>query len=125
MSPGLWILLGVGVAFAAMFAFQAWLSRMSRASEGREAAPLGPLGDAEGKLVWFHAPSCAPCRAMHAQVDALGERVIQVDVSQRPDLAQRYGVMATPTTVRVKGGVIVAARAGRLGPDALLDLLAL
>ena len=124
MTTGLWLLLGILLGFAALFAMQRWLARLGRASEGQPAAPLGPLGDAEGKLVWFHAPTCAPCRAMHADIRALGEQAIEVDVSRRPDLARAYGVMGTPTTVRVKDGRIAAARVGRLGRDQLAALLA-
>jgi thioredoxin 1 len=125
MSNGLWILAVIGLVFGAMFLFQQWLGRMARAQEGRPAPTLGPFGEAEGKLVWFHSPSCGPCRAMHDDVVALGDRVIEVDVSERPDIAQGYGIMATPTTVRVKEGVIAQVRPGRMRREELEAMLAL
>lgn len=120
MSPGLWILAGVLGGVALLVLLQA---RASRAAVGRAAPSLGPLGDAEGRLVWFHAPSCGPCRAMHPDIAALGARVIAVDVSQQPALAAQFGVVATPTTVRVKDGHILASRVGRLGRTQLVALL--
>lgn len=121
MSAGVALLLGALALVAGLVALQASLTR---ARVGQAAASLGPLGDPEGKLVWFHGPSCAPCRAMHPAVRALGDRVIAVDVSEHLDLARAYGVMATPTTVRVHRGQIVDARAGLLRPPELAAMLA-
>lgn len=116
------VVLGV---VALLLGLQVAIGRMARASEGREAPALGPMGDAEGRLVWFHAPHCGPCRAMHPDVDALGDRAIVVDVTEHPELAMRYRIMATPTTMRVKHGRIAAARVGRLHRAQLDALLAL
>jgi thioredoxin-like negative regulator of GroEL len=123
MSAGIWMLVGIGLGFAVLMGFQAALARQTRAAIGREVPASSPLAAAEGRLVWFHAPTCAPCRAMHRDVLALGDRVLEVDVSQRPDLAAAFGVMATPTTLRVQGGKVVAARAGRIGREQLEAML--
>jgi thioredoxin 1 len=125
MSAGIWLLVGIAIGLAVLMGFQALLARQTQAAVGREVPASGPLAEAEGRLVWFHSPTCAPCRAMHRDVAALGDRVIEVDVSQRPDLARTFGVMATPTTVRVKDGRVAAARAGRIGRDQLEAMLAL
>jgi len=123
MSPGVAILLGVALVFGAMLAMQAWMGAKMRASEGLEAPDMGGLGDPEGRLVWFYGPNCGPCRAMHPAVDALGERVIQVDVSRHFEVARAFGVMATPTTILVRDGRIATVRPGALRPDDLEALL--
>ncbi len=123
MSAGVAILLGVALVFGAMLAMQAWMGAKMRASEGREVPDLGPLGDPEGRLVWFYGPNCGPCHAMHPAVDALGDRVIQVDVSQHFEVARAFGVMATPTTILVRDGRIATVRPGAMRPGDLEALL--
>jgi thiol-disulfide isomerase/thioredoxin len=56
-------------------------------------------------LVYFTTPTCAPCKtvqrpAIDKIVKLLGEKlhVIEIDATQRPDLAKNWGVMSVPTT---------------------------
>jgi thiol-disulfide isomerase/thioredoxin len=56
-------------------------------------------------LVYFTTPDCAPCKtvqrpAIHRVSNLLGERleVIEIDATERPDLAKLWGVMSVPTT---------------------------
>lgn len=99
--------------------------RAARKSEGQPAPALpGELGDAvKGDvIVWFHAPGCAPCRAMKPTVEALGDKARIIDVSQDMHTAQAFGVMATPTTVVIRAGQIAAVRVGAMSPSALAAL---
>jgi len=56
-------------------------------------------------LVYFTTPTCVPCKTVQrpaiGQIQAvLGEalQVIEIDATQQPDMAQRWGVMSVPTT---------------------------
>lgn len=56
-------------------------------------------------IVYFTTPDCVPCRTIQRPAldkikSLLGEKlqVIEIDASERPDLAQRWGVMSVPTT---------------------------
>ena len=56
-------------------------------------------------IVYFTTPDCVPCKTIQRpalnEVSALfGEKlqVIEVDATQRPELAKRWGVMTVPTT---------------------------
>ena len=56
-------------------------------------------------IVYFTTPDCVPCKTVQRPAldqvrDLLGEQlqVIEIDASERPDLAQRWGVMSVPTT---------------------------
>jgi thioredoxin 1 len=56
-------------------------------------------------IVYFTTPNCAPCKtiqrpALEKLKKKLGEhlQIIEVDASQRPDLAQAWGVLSVPTT---------------------------
>lgn len=61
-------------------------------------------------IVYFYSERCGACKLMKPQVEKLKERVqvLEVDVA-KPEgykLAQEMGVVATPTTLVVKGGVV-------------------
>ena len=56
-------------------------------------------------IVYFTAPDCVPCKTVQRPAldqirNLLGEKlqVIEIDASERPDLAKRWGVMSVPTT---------------------------
>jgi thiol-disulfide isomerase/thioredoxin len=57
-------------------------------------------------LVYFTTPDCAPCKtiqrpAIDRVLNLLGERrleVVEIDATERPDLAKTWGVMSVPTT---------------------------
>ncbi|HMD80058.1 MAG TPA: thioredoxin family protein [Anaerolineales bacterium] len=56
-------------------------------------------------IVYFTTPDCVPCKTVQRPAldqirSLLGEKlqVIEIDASERPDLAQRWGVMSVPTT---------------------------
>jgi thiol-disulfide isomerase/thioredoxin len=56
-------------------------------------------------LVYFTTPDCAPCKTVQRPAidrvsNLLGEKlqVIEIDATERPDLAKVWGVMSVPTT---------------------------
>ena len=56
-------------------------------------------------IVYFTTPDCAPCKtvqrpALNRVRQLLGEKleVVEIDATQRPDLAKIWGVMSVPTT---------------------------
>jgi thiol-disulfide isomerase/thioredoxin len=56
-------------------------------------------------LVYFTTPTCAPCKTVQRPaIDKItrqfGEKlhVVEIDATQRPDLAKTWGVMSVPTT---------------------------
>jgi len=56
-------------------------------------------------LVYFTTPDCAPCKtiqrpAINRVSNVLGEEleVVEIDATQRPDLAKAWGVLSVPTT---------------------------
>lgn len=75
------------------------LLRAPTASLESVASPGKPV------LVYFTTPTCAPCKTVQrpaiGQIQAaLGEalQVIEIDATEQPDMAQRWGVMSVPTT---------------------------
>jgi thiol-disulfide isomerase/thioredoxin len=56
-------------------------------------------------LVYFTTPDCVPCKtiqrpAINRVSHVLGQEleVVEIDATQRPDLAKAWGVMSVPTT---------------------------
>lgn len=56
-------------------------------------------------IVYFTTPDCAPCKtiqrpALSRVIQLLGDslEVVEIDATQRPDLASKWGVMSVPTT---------------------------
>lgn len=75
--------------------------RRGGASQWAELAP--ELGE-RATLVQFSSPICAPCRATRRLLgDLAAERVgvehLDIDVSERLDLADRFGIRRTPTVL--------------------------
>ncbi|MEJ5202718.1 MAG: thioredoxin domain-containing protein [Anaerolineales bacterium] len=57
-------------------------------------------------ILYFTSPTCAPCHtlqrpAIQRLVEQLGEtlQVVEVDVSQQPELARQWGIISVPSTI--------------------------
>ncbi len=73
---------------------------------------LAELGIDEGGeiVVIFTHPLCTECQTLEERLRSEGRQVVTVDVSQRPDLAHKYGVSVVPVAVVVAGAGAVQAR---------------
>ncbi len=68
-------------------------------------------------LLQFSTEVCSPCKVTHAVLDSVAaEREdithIDLDVTHRPDLASRFRILQTPTTLILDGRGVVRARIG-------------
>ena len=66
---------------------------------------LGPIRPDVFTLVYFTTPTCVPCKTVQrpeiAKLESiLGAmiQVLEIDATERPDMANRWGVMSVPTT---------------------------
>lgn len=88
-------------------------------AERVDAADLGvrgPLGP-HATLVQFSSPTCASCPGTARVLASLaaerpGVLHHEVDLAARPDVADRFGVLQTPTTLLLDGGNRIRARVG-------------
>lgn len=74
------------------------------------------LGDS-ATLLQFSTEVCAPCRVTHRILDGvaretLGVEHVDLDLTHRPDLASRFRIMQTPTTLILDRRGVVQARIG-------------
>lgn len=76
-------------------------------------------------LLYFHSPRCAPCRRMAPIVEELVAegRALALDISSAPEIARRFNVRATPTTLLVERGTIVKVLLGFQSRERLRELL--
>jgi thiol-disulfide isomerase/thioredoxin len=96
-----------------------------------QAEPNGSSLGERGTFVQFSSPACSPCRAVHRVLDAVvaddqGLVHLDIDATQRLDLARRLGIMRTPTVllldpsgrvVRRISGLVTAEQARAAVPE--------
>ncbi|GGP52882.1 thioredoxin [Streptomyces sindenensis] len=81
-------------------------------------------------LVQFTADWCGPCRQLApvlgeiAREEAARIKVVQLDVDRAPQIAVRYGVLATPTLMVFRAGEPVKSLVGARPKRGLLRELA-
>jgi thiol-disulfide isomerase/thioredoxin len=68
-------------------------------------------------LVVVATEFCAPCRATARVLGEIGSDLdgvdhLEIDLTDRPDLAQRFGILQTPTTLVLDASGTVRARIG-------------
>jgi hypothetical protein len=120
----------VGAALAAIVAALALLAAASGFCAGCELYRLGARlrgisprhqarldpGDLAGldghprAYVDFTHPLCSECREWEERLHSRGERVVTIDVRERPDLARKYGIAIVPTVLAVGGDGTVLER---------------
>lgn len=102
-----------------------WRRRTGRVRERTDghtvvtAVALGsprPFGSA-ATLLQFSTEFCAPCRTTAVVLGELsaeraGVAHVEIDLTERPELAREFNILQTPTTFLVDGAGVVRARIG-------------
>lgn len=87
------------------------------------------LAEDRGVILDFWGTWCQPCRTLRPHLEDLADtfaeswRVVAVHVEEHPDVADRYGVMSTPTLVFLKGGDEVHRLSGATTPSVIAETM--
>ncbi len=85
---------------------------------------FGQSSSNDTHLYFFTSQGCAPCEMVKpalAELDSAGYPVTTVDIRQRPDWADHFGVDRTPTVIMVRDRKIIGRHAGVIGYRDLLQ----
>jgi len=97
-------LLAAGTGFCTgceIYRLTARLRGISPRQHGRiDAADLNGLRDGPAFVEFTH-PLCSECREWEERLRSKPEPLLKLDVSDRPDIARKYGVAVVPTVLRV------------------------
>ena len=82
-----------------------WINQRLLVRAHHNLSTLLPTPPDKPVIVYFTTPDCAPCKtvqrpAIQKVTTILGEnvQVVEIDATERPDLAKTWGVMSVPTT---------------------------
>lgn len=79
-------------------------------------------------VVEFWAPWCGPCHTMKPLLTEFSEtekdraKIVLVNAQDHPDLANRFGIMALPTFLAFRDGIIAGQHVGTLDRSTLAQL---
>lgn len=130
---GLWVVLAVVALVAAFGAYRRLTDGRARAvADSDVGAPshFGPDLGERATFVQFSSEFCAPCRSVRRVLgDVAGAETgvahLEIDVAERLDLADHYGVTRTPTVLVVDGsGQVLSRLVGPLRPAQAREALA-
>ena len=106
MSTEILLRFGLAIVIIGFCVFAYWCihQRMLLKAQNNALSLFSKLPD-KPVIVYFTTPDCAPCKtiqrpALNKLSSLLGDKleVVEIDATQRPDLAQQWGVMSVPTT---------------------------
>ncbi len=114
--PG-YLVLGLSTLF---LGYLLWTKQASSRMKGHRLEELADLLPDQGRiggtaLVYFHTPACSACKSMTPRVENLRRdhpRVFVVDISTNPEAARRFGLLAMPTTLLARDGLVVEVIVG-------------
>ena len=116
MQPIL-VVLGL-VAFATALGLL-WKSQQGRVRRTASTIDLpdGVTLGGRATLLQFSTEVCSPCRATHTVLDSLARETddvthVDFDLTHRPDVAARFNILQTPTTLILDRDGVVRARIG-------------
>jgi len=116
MQPLIVVLALVAFATALGLLWKSQQGRIRRTSSSIDLPDGVTLGE-RATLLQFSTEVCAPCKATHTVLDSLARESddvthVDFDLTHRPDVAARFNILQTPTTLIIDSTGVVRARIG-------------
>ncbi len=126
----LYVILGVIALFILM---QLSVRMRGKFRKGKPAPKVnGQLGkyikNGDKVVAYFFSPSCSACRTQERYLPQVQEKfrnIVRINAGKERETASAFGVMGTPTTVIIEGGIIKDYFVGFTPPAKLLKSLGL
>lgn len=86
------------------------------------------IDSGEKNLLYFYSNGCAACRPMSPVIDALKKEykaVHKINIATDMDMARKFGVMGTPSTILIENRKISSFLVGAKSESALRKLLSI
>jgi thiol-disulfide isomerase/thioredoxin len=106
MTSDILLRLGIaaGIIFLGVSVYWLFNQRLLARAGNQVRSLLNPLPN-KPTIIYFTTPDCAPCKtiqrpALDKVSNLFGDslQVVEIDATERPDLAKTWGVMSVPTT---------------------------
>jgi len=98
------LVLAIVIVGFGIFAYWCVNQRLLLKAQNNALSLFSKLPD-KPAIVYFTTPDCVPCKtiqrpALNKLSNLMGDKleVVEIDATQRPDLAKQWGVMSVPTT---------------------------
>jgi thiol-disulfide isomerase/thioredoxin len=116
--PAVFAILIALVALSTALGF-VWKTTTGRARRGSGVVvnlPEVQLAD-RATLLQFSTEVCAPCKATHRVLGGIADSLdgvehVDVDVTHRPEIASKFNILQTPTTLVLDNHGVIRARIG-------------
>ena len=130
--------LAIAAVLAGLIALATTLGLLWKAQNGRARAQSGSESAADlvadlgshATLLQFSTEVCSPCAAMSRVLDTVvtgrdDVRHVELDLTRRPELATRFGILQTPTTLVLDANGRIRSRIGGAArPEVVLTQIA-
>lgn len=93
-----------------------------RRRSGRDPRRVDPADFGGRSVVVFTSPYCLACQRWQDALTQSGIDASYISVRDRPDLARKYGVSATPLVLRLDGEKVVRSWHGDPQPGHLAEI---
>ncbi len=131
MSIFVYVLGGLVGIFLLFILMQQLLIRKMQKLKG---TPAPELSGREGKVIqkgqraifYFYSPQCNACRAITPIIDEMQKknpRIFKINLAEDREIAMKFGIMATPTTVLIENKMITELLIGPQKKEVLMSLL--
>lgn len=130
MNPEIWIRLGLALVIMAVgVGFFRVLNTLLLARTRTNARRVPDFQTGPLSILYFTTPACVPCKviqkpALQQVLEALGDRlqVIEVDATEKPEMAREWNVLTVPTTFLIdEKGVARFVNHGATRAEKLLE----